>query len=493
MPRATKTQNSHRRAADDSESGEEIEIPSDLGSDSASKSDSGLSSGGAATKPAKSSQNDTTKAMQLALDQALKENRELKLEKAELKRKAKEAKQKSEVAASGSKHKSDQGSKLSSNDDRIALLGKKFFFLNEPFVPPNAFIFDKITSVDVTDPSRYETDSLQLAVLRREIWETTPEDLRGLLKGTTHFRDIFRTKGSDNLRHIISELRKGAIPTIFANSVTAYATGTDRSAIPECVSRFKKSGSTRFSKYAPVIFPDGKEDMDRIFRVLHLPLIAKAALFGKSAIKFDEDGKAKKPKGPPTVGIIWGVNEATPGMVAISAVLRRLPIREDGFESSSDDERAFCTNREDEQWMGDERSNWSDDLLDDALSSVGSDRQVGDRRNLDTPDDTNPPHVVAKICPPSTSAEPPITTAGSEACDDGNTCRSINPKEVAPKKSSVPKEKGKKPASRRQRPDAKTSKLVRELAQLAITKGPAEGKNEGPTARRSTRKPGVPK
>jgi hypothetical protein len=130
--------------------------------------------------------------MQLALDQALKENRELKLEKAELKRKAKEAKQKNAASASGSKHKSDRGSKLSSNDDRIALLGKKFFFLNEPFIPPNTFIFDKITSVDVTDPLRYETDSIQLAVLQREIWEATPEDLRGLLKGTTHFRDIVR-------------------------------------------------------------------------------------------------------------------------------------------------------------------------------------------------------------------------------------------------------------------------------------------------------------
>ena len=66
--------------------------------------------------------------MQLALDQALKENRKLKLKKAKLKRKVKEAKQKSTATALGSKHKSDQGSKLLSNDDSIALLGKRFFF-----------------------------------------------------------------------------------------------------------------------------------------------------------------------------------------------------------------------------------------------------------------------------------------------------------------------------------------------------------------------------
>jgi hypothetical protein len=129
--------------------------------------------------------------------------------------------------------------------------------------------------------------------------------------------------------------------------------------------------------------------------------------------------------------------------------------------------------------------------LDDALVSVGSHRQVGDRCDSDMLDDGNPPAIVANTLPPSTSAEPPTAPPGSEAGDDVDMCQSSGSEGVHPKKSGGPKGKGKKPASRCRQPDAKASRLARELAQLAIAEGPAqiaEGKKEGATARRSTRK-----
>ncbi|RXW17145.1 hypothetical protein EST38_g8707 [Candolleomyces aberdarensis] len=534
-------QHSRRRVANDTESGEEIEIPSDSesGSDSDSTSSSrssasGVTNGGAARRPYKSTKTDTTKqAMQLALDQALKENRELKLEKADLKRKAKEAKQRNNGASnSGSKRKSDRTNKQLSNDDRIALIGKKFFVMNEPFVPPNAFMFDKITSIDVANPARYKDDETSLAVLQREIWETTPEDLRGLLKATAHFRDVFRGKGGP---------------------VAVYATNTDRSEIPECLRFFKRPGTPKFSKYAPVIFPDGKEDMDKIFHTLHLALIAKA-MFGKTSIEFDENGKAKKPKGPPTVGVLWNVTETTPGLVATAAVLavfynspdtefkaegnktkinyqrpfnlykqiilrgfRDTPAKqqqyrdlfcwynsivfadqlpsslieptEEGYKSS-DVERAFRGGSDSNHSaheagygeMGD-RSKDFDDW--DVLSLVNSNRKAGNRRN--SPSRSNAA-TVANITPADPSAPP----SGSENLEDNGDLATpddrAETKECEPKKTRKRKGKAKEVPSRQQKPDPKAARLARELAQLAISEPQVHAAEEASTSRRSTRR-----
>ncbi|RXW23613.1 hypothetical protein EST38_g2240 [Candolleomyces aberdarensis] len=304
-------------------SGEEFDSPSsgsetDELSSLSSASDS--SNAGVATRRShKHAGTNTTKAMQLALDEALKENRKLKLERAELKRKAKEEKEKQSRTA-GSKPKG-LSSQLMTDDERIALLGRRFFIMNEAFVPVETFIFDsEITQIDVTDPARYENNDNAVAVLQREIYESTPEGLQDMLKGTTRFRDIVRPLLYFSLCfvadiHVVS--RKGER----AFKARSYAKNTDRSSMKECSAMFKKPGSRKFSKYAPVIFPEGKEDMNKIFWVLHLALMLKSALFGRTSIEFDAHGKTSKSKGAPPVGILWGIKEVTPGIVALIAVV----------------------------------------------------------------------------------------------------------------------------------------------------------------------------
>lgn len=81
-------------------------------------------------------------------------------------------------------------------------------------------------------------------------------------------------KLSDNRRQIVLRLRGTSAPTIFQANRVNYDPNTDRSKIPEFVKAVYSDPKTKkFSKYAPILFPGGEFNMEKLFRCKHLALV----------------------------------------------------------------------------------------------------------------------------------------------------------------------------------------------------------------------------
>lgn len=134
-------------------------------------------------------------------------------------------------------------------------------------------------------------------------------------------------------------LRNTSAPTIFEVSKANYEPNTDRSKIPEFIKAiYFDSETKKFSKYAPILFPGGKFDMEKLFKCKHLALVwrlldmliinfvkcslkmLRSILFGSSSLT-----SSRKLGGPKTMGDLWGVEFVTPGAIALVSVLVCFP------------------------------------------------------------------------------------------------------------------------------------------------------------------------
>ncbi|KAK0489600.1 hypothetical protein EDD18DRAFT_1359488 [Armillaria luteobubalina] len=73
-----------------------------------------------------------------------------------------------------------------------------------------------------------------------------------------------------------------------------------------------------YTSLPPILWPDGVRGIDNryLFRNETLMKILTVTLFGSASLK---EGKANKKK--PTNGILWGMNEVTPGAIAFVAIM----------------------------------------------------------------------------------------------------------------------------------------------------------------------------
>jgi hypothetical protein len=71
-------------------------------------------------------------------------------------------------------------------------------------------------------------------------------------------------------RSIIHQLRSKTASEIFSHPSIYYTVDYKRADIAEFQARLKFPGTIGYSKYAPVLFPDGKRDMKNIFRSVEL-------------------------------------------------------------------------------------------------------------------------------------------------------------------------------------------------------------------------------
>jgi hypothetical protein len=132
--------------------------------------------------------------LELALDKATKENRELKIERTELRRQAKAGKSKSNSDAGPSAGKSEGSKTLTSQDKRIGTLGKMFYTMSQCFVAPEVFKFSqRVTKMSVTNPERFKNRETNICVIQREVIEATPDDLVEMAKTSPHFGQVVRT------------------------------------------------------------------------------------------------------------------------------------------------------------------------------------------------------------------------------------------------------------------------------------------------------------
>jgi hypothetical protein len=71
-------------------------------------------------------------------------------------------------------------------------------------------------------------------------------------------------------RSIIHQLRSKTASEIFALPSMYYTVDYKRADVAEFQAKLKFPGAVGYSKFAPVLFPDGKRDMKKLFRCVEL-------------------------------------------------------------------------------------------------------------------------------------------------------------------------------------------------------------------------------
>ena len=71
-------------------------------------------------------------------------------------------------------------------------------------------------------------------------------------------------------RSIIHQLRSKTASEIFSHPSIYYTVDYKRMDIVEFQAKLKFPGAVGYSKFAPVLFPDGKRDMKKLFRSVEL-------------------------------------------------------------------------------------------------------------------------------------------------------------------------------------------------------------------------------
>ena len=84
------------------------------------------------------------------------------------------------------------------------------------------------------------------------------------------FSSKFLRKMCDGRRSIIHQLRSKTASEIFSHPSTYYTIDYKHADIAEFQAKLKFPGTIGYSKFAPILFPDGKCDMKKLFRCVEL-------------------------------------------------------------------------------------------------------------------------------------------------------------------------------------------------------------------------------
>jgi hypothetical protein len=87
-------------------------------------------------------------------------------------------------------------------------------------------------------------------------------------------------------RSMIHQLRSKTASEIFSLPSIYYTVDYNRESIAEFQAKLKFPGTNGYSKYAPVLFPDGRRDMKKLFRCVELTKVmsrSKYQIFMRSA------------------------------------------------------------------------------------------------------------------------------------------------------------------------------------------------------------------
>jgi hypothetical protein len=83
-------------------------------------------------------------------------------------------------------------------------------------------------------------------------------------------------------RSIVHQLRSKTASDIFSHSSIYYSVDYKRADIPEFQAKLKFPGAVGYSKFAPVLFPDGKRDMTKLFRCVELTKVMSLQIIHNS-------------------------------------------------------------------------------------------------------------------------------------------------------------------------------------------------------------------
>ncbi|KAF8162343.1 hypothetical protein BJ912DRAFT_935489 [Pholiota molesta] len=212
--------------------------------------------------------------------------------------------------------------KLPEGDQCISQAAKHFGVMHETFIPHSAFLVPA-PALRSTDSGRYKSEDTKIQGITAELYEVLSADLHKRIAGDVDFRALFMKQLNAGRRTIIHRLRTTTGPDIFSQSAKLYQHKHERSNIEAFRRELMFENETKYSKYAPILFPKvetepGKfvhqRDMKFLFRNIELTKMLKSILFGTSSITSDKIASNSQ-------GTAWGVKFVTPGAIALMAIL----------------------------------------------------------------------------------------------------------------------------------------------------------------------------
>ncbi|KAM6499900.1 hypothetical protein JOM56_005408 [Amanita muscaria] len=216
--------------------------------------------------------------------------------------------------------------------DEIFMRSKKFGVMNELFIPPDTTIFQQPRpAMDIYDTRlRYRSADLKIKGYVGEVYSEMPGHLHDLILKHSAFSETFRAAQKANKSHIISQLHKAA-PIIWQDVLAAggisnavFSAKYDRSTVPE-FQRLLCDKNGKYDLWSLLLFPNHTHKMAEAFMARELAIVLRVILFGLSATS---DSK-RRTAGPKPLGVIWGVQQVTPGAIATAAVLARFLFSQD--------------------------------------------------------------------------------------------------------------------------------------------------------------------
>ncbi|KAF6744234.1 hypothetical protein DFP72DRAFT_1095448 [Ephemerocybe angulata] len=209
-------------------------------------------------------------------------------------------------------------------DEEIKRLGKKFCLMFQVFIE-DAWFMRPCSDVEnfATDPRRYESAEGFADCCVRELYFSTPEAYHPMLAQSSIFQALFKAGATAYISSLMHTLRNQTAPTIFGmpHLTSAYRFGADRSSLDE----FKKllawdpSSGVKSKFFLPVHFPDGKYNLNVVFKRKELALLIRSCIFGPASISEAALNNRNWVPGHSN-GKTWGLKGTNPNLISWAAV-----------------------------------------------------------------------------------------------------------------------------------------------------------------------------
>ncbi|KAK0219572.1 hypothetical protein EDD85DRAFT_961055 [Armillaria nabsnona] len=187
-------------------------------------------------------------------------------------------------------------------------------------------IFQARESVDnglVLSPKRYASPELEKNALYAEVYANLKPEHAVLFKWNYGpAKQRFIKCASDGHSIFVSCIKHDCFRTVFGSMVpSASEQGFDMFKDLTCQQLLGYDAKKEvYTSLPPILWPDGMRGIDNwfLFRSETLMKILTVTLFGSASLR---EGKAIKKK--LTNGILWGMNEVTPGAITFAAIMAR--------------------------------------------------------------------------------------------------------------------------------------------------------------------------
>ncbi|KAH9024193.1 hypothetical protein EDB85DRAFT_277946 [Lactarius pseudohatsudake] len=212
---------------------------------------------------------------------------------------------------------------LDEETTEIRRAGARFLVVGEPWVDRLVFAIPFPGNVDPLDPARYNNSTTENLALIAELYKSLPKHLQKALANDNKrdkFREVFLKKLAQERANCAHSVRTHAA-RILKLDTKFFEKDFDRTNAPELRKLIENPAEPdqKYPIFPPLIFPNHDVRSNYPFKCDVLLAFLRITLHGPSSI--NSTGEATSSKKRASKSVLWGVNTATPGMIAFAATL----------------------------------------------------------------------------------------------------------------------------------------------------------------------------